>query len=75
MIKATAYLAIVFGTVFAQASFAWAQMTPREQCCVQMGGQYRVDYRNRGDQKYCMGMRGRADAYYKCVEQKMSGKR
>ena len=75
MIRAMGCVAIVFGTVFAHASMEWAQMTPREQCCVQMGGEYRADYRNRGDQKYCMRLRGRADAYYKCVEQKMSGKR
>jgi hypothetical protein len=61
----------------AMATFAWvapgsayAQSTPRSVCCGQMGGQWKAV---RSGEMRCFGVD--ANAYYKCVEQRMSGKR
>jgi hypothetical protein len=49
--------------------------SPRQSCCLEMGGQYRAARAGYGGAFYCYGLgRGRSDAYYMCVQKKMSGK-
>jgi hypothetical protein len=69
---------VAFGGLLASdlaASAASAQQSPRQSCCIEMGGQWGNASQGRGGGAYCFGMgRGTRDAYYKCVEGKTFGK-
>lgn len=56
------------------ANAAQAQMTPRAQCCKEMGGRWEEGRsRAKAGQMVCAGVA--ADPYYKCVEGKTLGKK
>ncbi len=68
---------IIVVTLLANGSSSWAQDAARRACCLEMGGVYG---RTRGPAGaaalYCYRLgRGTMDAYYRCVENKMAGKR
>jgi hypothetical protein len=76
MLKCVVLSAVVFGGLIAGDLTASAQQSPRQRCCIEMGGQWGNASQGRGGSTYCYGMgRGTRDAYYKCVEEKTFGKK
>ena len=78
MLKFAVLSAVVFGGLVAgdmAASAASAQQSPRQSCCIEMGGRWGNARQGRGGGAYCYGLgRGVGDAFYKCVERKTFGK-
>jgi hypothetical protein len=74
MLKFIVLSVVVFGGLIAGDVAASAQQSPRQSCCIQMGGRWGNASQGRGGSTYCFGMgRGTLDAYYKCVEGKTFG--
>ena len=75
MLRIVLLSAVVFGGLIASDLVASAQQSPRQKCCIEMGGSWGNASQGRGGGAYCFGMgRGTRDAYYKCVEGKTFGK-
>jgi hypothetical protein len=75
MLRIVLLSAVVFGGLIASDLAASAQQSPRQKCCIEMGGSWGNASQGRGGGAYCFGMgRGTRDAYYKCVEGKTFGK-
>lgn len=66
-------IAIAAGIMASNISIASAQKTPREACCLEMGGTWSA---GGNGSLYCYNLgRGRSDSFYKCVENKTFGKK
>jgi len=62
MLRIVVLSAVVFGGLIASDLMASAQQSPRQKCCIQMGGSWGNASQGRGGGAYCFGMgRGRVD--------------